>query len=165
MKRGSILLVAASVAGLLVAAPAPPEKLPKVDPLRHKSYVEGIPGTEVRFEMVAVPGGTFRRGSPDGEAGRDADEGPPHVVQLGPLWVGRCEVTWDEFDAFAKEEITSKKKPDRTAAEKEADAITRPTPSYIDETRGFGHEGYPVIGVTHHAAMEYCRWLSAKTGR
>ena len=24
---------------------------------------------------------------------------------------------------------------------------------------------FPVIAVTHHAAMEYCRWLSAKTGK
>jgi formylglycine-generating enzyme required for sulfatase activity len=148
----------------LLAAPAPPEKLPKIDKLAQKSYAETIPGTEVRFDMVAVPGGTFLRGSPDNEPDRSADEGPQHAVKLGPLWVGRCEVAWDEFDAFAKE-ITSKKKADRTPAEKDADAITRPTPSYIDETRGFGREGYPAIGVTHHAAMEYCRWLSAKSGK
>jgi formylglycine-generating enzyme required for sulfatase activity len=160
---GAGCLLAAAVT--LLAAPAPPERLPKIDKLSHKGYAETIPGTEVSFDMVAVPGGTFLRGSPDTETDRGADEGPQHAVKLGPLWVGRCEVTWDEFDAFAKEEMTSKKKPDRTPAEKDADAITRPTPSYIDETRGFGREGYPVIGVTHHAAMEYCRWLSAKTGR
>ena len=32
-------------------------------------------------------------------------------------------------------------------------------------TFGFGREGQPAICMTHHAAMEYCRWLSAKTGK
>src|SRR5207245_1517473 len=49
--------------------------------------------------------------------------------------------------------------------EKKADAVTRPTPPYADETFGFGRNGHPVICVTHHAAMEYCRWLSLKTGK
>jgi formylglycine-generating enzyme required for sulfatase activity len=29
----------------------------------------------------------------------------------------------------------------------------------------FGHHGYPAICMTHRAAVEFCRWLSAKTGR
>jgi len=32
-------------------------------------------------------------------------------------------------------------------------------------TFGYGHKGFPAICMTHHAAMEYCRWLSAKTGK
>ena len=32
-------------------------------------------------------------------------------------------------------------------------------------TFGFGRKGQPAICMTHHAAMEYCRWLSAKTGK
>ena len=32
-------------------------------------------------------------------------------------------------------------------------------------TFGFGRDGQPAICMTHHAAMEYCRWLSAKTGK
>ena len=47
---------------------------------------------------------------------------------------------------------------------KNADAVTRPTPPYADETFDKGREGHPVLGVTHHAAMQYCRWLSLKTG-
>jgi sulfatase modifying factor 1 len=58
----------------------------------------------------------------------------------------------------------------RMAAQKDklptaADAITRPTSPYADETFGLGREGNPVIAITHHAAMEYCAWLSAKTGK
>ena len=54
---------------------------------------------------------------------------------------------------------------EQPATEKAADAVTRPTPPYADVTFGFGHEGQPAICMTHHAAMEYCRWLSAKTGK
>ena len=36
-----------------------------------KAYVETIPGTDLKFEMVPIPGGTFAMGSPAerGEAG------------------------------------------------------------------------------------------------
>ena len=51
------------------------------------------------------------------------------------------------------------------ATEKAADAVTRPTPPYADMTFGLGRKGQPAICMTHHAAMEYCRWLSAKTGK
>ena len=56
------------------------------------SYTETIPGTAVTFEMVAVPGGTFKMGSPDGESGRQADEGPQVEVALKPFWIGKHEV-------------------------------------------------------------------------
>jgi formylglycine-generating enzyme required for sulfatase activity len=46
-----------------------------------------------------------------------------------------------------------------------ADAITGPTPPYVDESYGHPREGHPALCMTHHAAMEYCRWLSKKTGK
>jgi formylglycine-generating enzyme required for sulfatase activity len=73
-------------------------------------------------------------------------------------------VSWDEYNQFRKEEPV-KKREERTALDKALDAISRPTPTYPDEYRGFGKEGYPVVGISHHAAMEYCRWLSLKTGK
>ncbi len=155
------LLLAALV---IVAAPLPEGGGRRVDPLRHKSYTETIPDTKVKFDLVAVPGGVYRRGSPEGEKGRRADEGPTHLVEIAPFWMGRCEVTWDEFDRFMKPYATNDQDNDRARKHK-ADAITRPTPPYIDETWGYGREGYPVIGISHHAAMEYCWWLSRKTGR
>src|SRR5207253_1251190 len=48
----------------------------------------------------------------------------------------------------------------------DADAVTGPTKPYADETFGHGRDGpRPVLCITHHAAMEYCRWLSKKTGK
>jgi formylglycine-generating enzyme required for sulfatase activity len=140
-------------------------------PPEMKPYTESIPGTDLKFNLVAIPGGTFKMGSPASEAKRGEDEGPVHEVKVAPFWMGTHEVTWDEYEQFAlsldykrkqREKIDLSAQP---APEKSADAVTRPTPPYADETFGFGRKGQPAICMTHHAAMEYCRWLSAKTGK
>jgi formylglycine-generating enzyme required for sulfatase activity len=131
------------------------------------NYTEKIPGTAVTFDMVAIPGGTFVMGSPATEAGRSDDEGPAHPVRIAPFWMERTEATWDEYDAFAfAQSIAGAARSAATApALAGADAITRPSPPYGDESFGFGKGRQPVINIQHHAAMEYCRWLSMKTGR
>jgi formylglycine-generating enzyme required for sulfatase activity len=130
----------------------------------HKAYTETIPGSSVKFEMLPIPGGTFLMGSPPDEKGRNADEGPQHPVTIRPFWMGKCEVTWDEFDLYWRDKPGGKedKEPDNPP---NADAVTRPTPPYADETFEKGREGHPVLGITHHTAMQYCRWLSLKTGK
>ena len=72
----------------------------KVDGGYMVPYTETIPGTDVSFEMVPVPGGEFVMGSPEGEADRAGDEGPQVRVQVEPFWIGKCEVTWAEYQAF-----------------------------------------------------------------
>ena len=129
-------------------------------------YVELIPGTNVRFTMLPVPGGAFLMGSKDGEPGRVSDEGPQHQVTVRPFWMGALEVTWDEYDLFAfSQELNKDRRLNAPAAGASADAITHPTPPYADESFGYGKGRQPVISVTYHAAMEYCRWLSLKTGK
>src|SRR5262249_17371039 len=85
--------------------------------------------------------------------------------------MGKYEVSWDEYDQFAfsldikrrqREGIDIAKV---SIADKLADAVTRPTPPYADMTFGYGHDKQPAICMTHHGAMEYTRWMSAKTGR
>lgn len=137
------------------------------------AYTETIPETELKFEMVPIPGGTFQMGSPDDEEGRAEDEGPVQEVTVGPFWMETHEVTWDEFDVFAfKFDIKQAKtaeldgKPlERTEMDLAADGVTRPTPPYVDMTFGYGHDGYPAICMTHHAADQYCKWLATKTGK
>ena len=135
------------------------------------AYVETIPGTDVTFEMVPIPGGTFTIGSPEDEPDRGEDEGPQRQVHIAPFWMEAHEVTWDEYDEFAFSlEIKRRGREAVDLAElaptdRIADAVTRPTPPYADETFGLGRKNQPVICITHHAAMEYCRWLSAKTGK
>jgi formylglycine-generating enzyme required for sulfatase activity len=148
--------LALSLGALGRAADPPPEMKP---------YTETIPGTSVTFDMVPLPGGTFRMGSPAAEAGRGGDEGPPHEVTVRPFWIGKHEVTWSEYDKFWLD--TSVVQASYASEIKAAgvDALTRPTPPYADESFGFGKGKQPVISVGHHAAMEYARWLSKKTGK
>jgi formylglycine-generating enzyme required for sulfatase activity len=136
-----------------------------------KPYVETIAGTELKFEMIPIPGGTFTMGSSPEEPKRSEDEGPQVKVEIAPFWMAKHEVTWDEYDEFAFQMDLKRKKREgadpakQPETEKASDAVTRPTPPYADETFGMGRKGQPVICITHHSAMEYCRWLSAKTGK
>src|SRR5437016_2777092 len=118
--------------------------------------------------MVPIPGGTFMMGSPASEGKRSADEGPQHLVTVRPFWMEKTETRWEQYDVFAfSQDLQRSSSPasHNSVSNKFVDAVTRPTPPYTDPTFGFGHDGYPVINITHHAAMEYCRWLSAKTGK
>jgi formylglycine-generating enzyme required for sulfatase activity len=154
---------------LAMAATAAPKQTPApaVQP-GLEAYTETIPGTTVKFEMVPVPGGKFVMGSPENEPGRAADEGPAHSVEIKPFWMGKTEVTWDEYDLFAfGRDLPRPPQPTalRAPTDLAADAVTRPTPPYADESFGYGKGRQPAICFTWHAAMEYCRWLSAKTGK
>jgi formylglycine-generating enzyme required for sulfatase activity len=151
----------------VTAEDATAKELPRVEPLKHKGYAETMPGTKIKFEMVPIPGGTFLMGSPADEKGRAADEGPQHPVSIRPFWMGKCEVSWDEYDVWREDKtaIVGPGKDNEEPLKGDADAITRPTPPYGDPTFGLGHDGFPAICMTHHAAMEYCRWLSKKTGK
>ena len=63
-------------------------------------YTATIPGTKVTFEMIPVPGGTFKLGSPTTEKGRDTYEGPQVAIAVEPFWIAKCEVTWGEFHVY-----------------------------------------------------------------
>jgi formylglycine-generating enzyme required for sulfatase activity len=124
-----------------------------------KRYTETIPGTQVTFDMVPIPSGKFKMGSPASERKRKPDEGPPHEVAISPFWMERCEVTWNEFELFMYPEL--KKASDTRDV---ADAVTHPTRPYVEMSFGMGKDGFPAISMTQHAANTYCKWLSAKTG-
>ena len=129
-------------------------------------YTEKIPNTDITFEMLPIPAGEFMMGSPESEAGRDPDEGPQHTVKLPAFFMAAREVTWDEFDEFAFSLDLRRKRRLGVKGPKDAgDAVSRPTPPYADESWGWGKDEQPVIGITHHAAVKYCEWLSARTGK
>ncbi|MCX7824240.1 MAG: SUMF1/EgtB/PvdO family nonheme iron enzyme [Verrucomicrobiae bacterium] len=137
------------------------------DPAQMKPYKATIPGTEIQFEMLPIPGGEFLMGSPDNEPGRKPDEGPQVKVKVDPFWMGKCEVTWDEYELFMLPDEEKKLRAAKGDAgdHKEADAIARPSQPYVDMTFGMGREGFPAISMTQHGALQYCKWLSAKTGQ
>lgn len=130
-------------------------------PAAFAHYKETIPGTNVSFDIVAIEGGRFKLGSPAGEAGRGADEGPQAEVTVGSFWMSAREVTWDEYDLFAS---GRRLPPPAGSAPGSADAVSGPTPPYADPSWGFGKGRQPALGMTWHAAAEYCRWLSERTG-
>ena len=121
------------------------------------SYVQTLPGTSVSFSMTAIPAGSFLMGSPAAEPGRATDEGPQKKVSISALWIGTYEVTHDEFELFFNDDSISRNS--------DVDAVTRPTPQYIDFSLGMGKRGgYPVNSMSQHTAIMYCRWLYQKTG-
>ncbi len=130
-------------------------------------YTQPLAHTDTVIEMVPIPGGTFLMGSPESEAGRSDDEGPQHEVRIEPFWMGKYEVTWDQYDTWG-ERIDIIRRDlagvQPTPAELIVDGITRPTEPYTDMSFGFGKGKYPAICMTQHAARSFCKWLSAKTG-
>lgn len=150
---GRTQAIAWTLAWMAGAGAGPESAAPAADDLA--PYAETIPGSNVRFEMVPVPAGSLEAG------GRQ--------LAVRAFWVGKHEVTWDEYERYRSDKTTPeaigvRSKPG-AAAPADADAVTRPTPPYADESFGFGKGKRPVISVTHHAAMEYARWLSEKTGK
>ena len=107
---------------------------------------ETIPGSAVKFDMLPLStGATFL---------------DKNKIEIKPFWIGKTEVTWDEYDVYML-----KLDADDNPKLGELDAIARPTKPYGAPDRGFGHKGYPALSMTFHAAQEYCRWLSIKTGK
>jgi formylglycine-generating enzyme required for sulfatase activity len=72
----------------------------KVDGGYMVPYAEKIPGTDITFEMIPIPGGEFLMGSPPNEAERSEDEGPQVRVKVEPFWMGKHEVGWGEYKSF-----------------------------------------------------------------
>jgi formylglycine-generating enzyme required for sulfatase activity len=96
-------------------------------------------------EMVVVPAGSFRMGSPPGEKDRRAAEGPQHRVSFArPFAVGKYAVRFDEWDACVGDGGCN---------------------GYRPADQGWGRGSRPVINVTWEDAKAYVAWLSKKTGK
>lgn len=140
-----------------------------------KPFKQEIPKAAYAIEMIPVPG--------------DAAKG------INPFWISKTEVTWEAFDVFVykldeggemgegagdgENDAPSGTDSGQGAAPApaspppdplppgggEADAVTRPTKPYLPPDRGFGHEGYAAICLSHHSATAFCTWLSEKSGK
>ena len=135
---------------------------------RFENFTEYIPGSDVKFEMIAITGGTFSMGSPESEPYRENREGPQRKVKINRFFMGKTEVTWDEYLAFYYKTASEGKTSDQSGKNSEAadpDAITGATPPWGAPDQGWGMESRPAITMTFHAAETYCRWLSIVTGK
>ena len=136
-----------------------------------KTLSQKVPGTEVSFDMVLIPGGKFKMGSPEAEENRKDHEGPQFEVEVEPFYMGKYEVTQAEYSEYlANYTRLSSKKPAPVAQDKWADAVSYPTPMYeleagpVLDRMGRGGS-YPAVIMSVFAAKQYTKWLSKKTGR
>ncbi|MEE8155049.1 MAG: SUMF1/EgtB/PvdO family nonheme iron enzyme [Phycisphaerales bacterium] len=97
-----------------------------------RDYVQVIQGATVEFDMVWIPEGGF--------------------------WIGRTEVTWDEFLRYCDFD-------ENAAVPPGADAVSKPSKPIVPFDRDWGTGRRPAVGMSFNAAGEYCRWLSLNTGR
>ena len=112
--------------------------------------------------MVAHPRRPLPHGKPGERGGPRRRRGAAGRGGARRFWMGKHEVTWNEYDLFAVSRRGDAPPPPPPAG---SDAVTRPTPPYADESFGYGKGRQPALSINWHAAMEYCRWLSEKTGR
>ena len=126
-----------------------------------KGYSNTIADTEVKYEMVAIPGGKYTRG------GSEAGEGPKREINIDPFWMQKYEVSWDQYEIW-QFNIDIKNRDKATyqanANDAVADIVSRPTGPYLDMSFGMGKKNRPAVCMTQLAAKSYCMWLSAKTG-
>ena len=108
-------------------------------------------------KLALVKSGDFLMGNTrnDGE-GRN-DEKPVHTVRLSyDYYIGKYEVTFDEYDAYC--DATGESKPDDRRLEWD----TKEKKGKWGENMGRGNK--PVIQVSWNDAISYCNWLSEKEG-
>jgi formylglycine-generating enzyme required for sulfatase activity len=99
------------------------------------SSPQGEEDSNVLEGFVFVESGTFQMGSNDG----NSDEKPVHSVTVSDFYMGKYEVTFNEYDAFCN--ATGK------------DNLN---------DYGMGRGSRPVISVSWFDAVEYCNWRSRK---
>ena len=112
--------------------------------LQAEYFTEDLNG--VPLEMMKIPGGTFTMGSPGNEAERDNDEGPQHNVTVPEFYIGRFEVTREQWRQVAR---MPKVKIDLNEY-----------PSGFKDSRK-----QPVEQVSWAEAIEFCKRLETKTGK
>jgi formylglycine-generating enzyme required for sulfatase activity len=95
-------------------------------------------------ELVEIPPGAFERGSPPGEHGHQASEGPVTRVNIARGFaLGRYPLTFAEWDHCLREGACKHKPNDR----------------------GWGRGTGPVFYVSWKDAQDYLAWLGARTGK
>jgi formylglycine-generating enzyme required for sulfatase activity/uncharacterized caspase-like protein len=101
-------------------------------------YLKEDLGNNITLDMVQIPGGSFKMGSPESEKGRYESESPQHEVNVPAFSMGKFVVTQEQYQQ-----------------------IMGNNPSHFTE-KGAKR---PVEQVSWNNAVEFCQKLSEKTGR
>jgi formylglycine-generating enzyme required for sulfatase activity/rhodanese-related sulfurtransferase/chromosome segregation ATPase len=105
-----------------------------------RAFQDGLKGGSKGPVMVELPTAGYLMGSPGNSL--NFDEGPRHQVNLSGFSISKHEVTFAEYDKFAR--ATGRRMP-------------------YDES--WGRADRPVINVSWNDARAYADWLSKKTGK
>ncbi|MCB1771054.1 MAG: SUMF1/EgtB/PvdO family nonheme iron enzyme [Candidatus Competibacteraceae bacterium] len=113
-------------------------RLAPPNPVLRDRLSDGSPGPE----MVVIPAGVFRMGSPSSEPGRYSDE-PIRQVRIDkPFAIGKYELMFHEYERFAAAKGKS-----------------------LPNDHDWGRGRRPVINVSWTDATAYAEWLSEQTGQ
>ncbi|MGY8771597.1 MAG: formylglycine-generating enzyme family protein, partial [Pirellulales bacterium] len=132
-------------------------------------YQFTIPGTDAIVEMVPIPGGSFKMGSPASEKGHTSAEAPQVTIVVQPFWMAKHETTWGQYDPFVKLYDLFKKfeykKIRKVNDENRIDAVTAPTPLYEpSNSYEYGEDPQlPAVTMTPYSAQQYTKWVSILT--
>jgi sulfatase modifying factor 1 len=118
------------------------------------------------MEFVLIPAGKFIMGSPNNEPGRAENEGPQREVQITkPFYMGKYEVKVSEFRELVKAGQF------KTDAETNGGAYVPVKEKWQRKegvnwmNPGFSQkDDHPVVCLAWPDAVEYCKWLTKKTG-
>ncbi len=129
------------------------------------NYVQEIAGETWSVEMVFIEGGSFNMGSAKNDTSRDDDEKPIHKVSVDGFWMGKYEITWEQYDTFVYGRFGAEQfQTESKLNDLGIDAVTGATAPYVDMSFGMGKGANPATNMTQYAAIMYCKWLTAKTG-
>ncbi|MCX6929587.1 MAG: formylglycine-generating enzyme family protein, partial [Verrucomicrobia bacterium] len=100
------------------------------------------------LELVLVPAGEFVMGDAMGEA----DEVPVSLVKINqPFYLGAMEINNAQYSAFD--------------AEHDSGVISMTNKDQDQRGHPVNQPNQPVVRVTWSKAMQFCEWLSEKTGK
>lgn len=129
------------------------------------NYSQAVDGENFTIEMVAVQGGDFVMGASEKDTSRNDAEKPQHDVTVDDFWMGKHEITWEQYDAFVFGDFDPSQFKDVSELEKLGiDAVSGATPPYVDMSFNMGKGTAPAVNMTQYAALVYCKWLTSKTG-
>ncbi|GIK40941.1 MAG: hypothetical protein BroJett011_47740 [Chloroflexota bacterium] len=128
--------------------PRPPTPLPSVLPRRF----------DFEPEMILIPAGEFLMGSdPNVDKYAQKNEQPQHTLFLPDYYMAKMPVTNAHYAAFVR--ATGHRAPNLGA-----DWTNKPY-NWHNQMPPAGKENHPVVLVTWHDVVTYCRWLAEKTGK
>jgi formylglycine-generating enzyme required for sulfatase activity len=112
----------------------------RVPVIAGRSFRENLQSGGQGPVMVELPAGSYEMGSIGNSL--NFNEGPRHQVKLAAFSISKFEVTFEEYDRFA-----------------------RATGHRLPYDESWGRADRPVINVSWDDARAYIRWLSEQTGK